>query len=86
MEYKLPNQKGITSELVKTTMTEGDEFEFLEFTKLTVKKLLLIKGNLTIWIPASGDGDVKRSGNMYFSLDGFSTAYKEAKRSCDVNK
>jgi hypothetical protein len=86
MEYKLPTQTEATPELVKTVISEGDEFEFLEFSKLTAKTLLLDNGNLAIWVPASGDGDVKRSENMYFPLDGFSIAYKEAKRLCDDKK
>lgn len=86
MEYKLPTQREVTPELVKTVISEGDEFEFLAFSKLTAKTLLLNNGNLAIWVPENADGEVKRSGNIYFSLDGFSMAYKEAKRLCDDKK
>jgi hypothetical protein len=85
--YKLPSQKQAT-ELVKTDMSEGDTFAFFSFKKFTVKTLLQSgdRGKVAVWIPASGDGTVKKSGNMYFSLDGFSLAYKEAKRLCGDNK
>lgn len=85
--YKLPNQKQ-TIEMVKTEMSEGDTFAFFPFEKLTVKTLLQSKdkGKLAIWIPASGDGIVKKSGNIYFSLEGFSLAYREAKRLCEDSK
>lgn len=85
--YKLPSQKQAI-ELVKTIMSEGDTFAFFPFEKLTVTALLQSgdKGKLAVWIPASGDGTVKRSGNTYFSLDGFSLAYKVAKRLCGDNE
>ena len=74
--------------MVKTEMSEGDTFAFFPFEKLTVKTLLQSKdkGKLAIWIPASGDGIVKKSGNIYFSLEGFSLAYREAKRLCEDSK
>ncbi len=87
MEYKIPNQRQSTQEIVKTVVSEGHKF--LAFSQLTAKSLLVNNRSLAIWVPASGDGEVKRSGNIYFSLDGFTMAYKEAKRLCDdqlVNK
>jgi hypothetical protein len=66
-------------------MSEDDTFAFFIFKKLTAKTLLQSKdkGKLAIWIPPSGDGVIKKSGNIYFSLEGFSLAYKEAKRLCE---
>ncbi|MSP27015.1 MAG: hypothetical protein EXR80_00815 [Methylococcales bacterium] len=85
--YKLPNQKE-TIELVKTVMSEGDSFAFFPFEKVTVKTLLPSKekGKLAIWVHPSGNGVVKKSGNIYFSLEGFSLAYKEAKSLCNDNR
>jgi hypothetical protein len=82
--YKLHNQKEAI-EVVKSVMSESDTFAFFTFEKLTAKTLLQSKdkGKLAIWIPPSGDGVIKKSGNIYFSLEGFSLAYKEAKRLCE---
>jgi hypothetical protein len=87
LAYKLPNQEQ-SMEMVKTVMSKGDTFAFFSFEQLKAPKLLNAKdrGKLAIWIPASGDGTVKRSGNIYFSLEGFSPAYLGAKRLCDDSK
>ena len=87
LAYKLPNQNE-TIELVKTKMLEGNPYVSFFFEKLTVKTLLQSKdkGKLAIWVHPSGDGTVKRSKNMYFSLEGFSLAYKEAERLCNDNR
>ncbi len=86
-EYKLPNQKK-NIEIVKAVMSEDDTFAFFPFKELTVKNLLESKdkGKLAIWIPASGNGAVKKSNNMYFSLEGFSLAYSKAKTLCEEGK
>jgi hypothetical protein len=85
MEYKLPREKGQTIELIKTVMSEGDKFAFFPFEKLTAKRVSQAndKGKLAIWVPKGYE--VKRSENMYFSLDGFTLAYKEAKKLCSDN-
>lgn len=85
--YKLPKQKQAI-EMVRTVMSAGDTFAFFPFEKLTVKLLLQSKdkGMLNIWIPPSGDGVIKKSGNIYFSLEGFSLAYKKANRLCEDSK
>ena len=87
LAYKLPDQEQ-SIEMIKTVMSKGDTFAFFPFGKLIVPKLLNAKdrGKLAIWIPASGDGTVKRSDNIYFSLDGFTAAYEETKRLCNDNK
>lgn len=86
MEYKLPGQKQ-AAELVDTVMQENDTYAFMSFKGLTTNKLLMSKdkGKLVVWVSPSGDGSVQRS-NTYFSLDGFSSAYKEAKKICNENR
>lgn len=85
-EYKLPSREK-TAELVKTTMSDGAKSAFFSFEKLAAQPLLGAddKGRIAIWVPASGDGTVKRSEDIYFSLQGFSAAYKETKRLCGKN-
>lgn len=85
--YKLPGQNE-SVEITKTTMQRGDTFAFFQFKRLTAKTLLQSKdkGNLAIWVPASGDGAVTRSGNIYFSLNGFSKAYWKAQKLCNDNQ
>lgn len=87
MAYKIPNQKEAI-EAVKTEMPLGDTKAIFFFKKLIAKKLLQSgdKGNLIVWIPPSFDGEVNGSDNIYFSLDGFSSAYKEVTRLCRYNK
>lgn len=87
LDYKIPGQKkGV--DLAKTEMEKDNPFAFYQFHGLTAKSLLLShdRGHLAIWIPASGDGRVKRSGNVYFSLDGYSEAYKKASQLCNDNR
>jgi hypothetical protein len=84
--YKSPNQKEAT-ELTKSEMSPGDRFAFFTFKALTIGWLLRSedRGKLAMWIPASGDGKVKQSDNVYFSLQGLSLASKEATRLCIEN-
>lgn len=86
MQYKLPGQKQ-SIELIDTVMKKNDTYAFLSFQHLTAKKLLMSKdkGKLAVWVLPSGDGRVQRS-NIYFSLDGFTSAYKEAKKICNENR
>lgn len=74
-------------EVIKTQMSEGDPFAFFPFKSLTAKKLEEANshGHLAIWFPGSADGMVKRSGNIYFALDGFKQAYNQAMKSCRDN-
>jgi hypothetical protein len=85
MEYSIPRDKEQTTELIKTAMSEGDKYAFFQFEKLTAKRIYQSddKGKLAIWIPKGHE--VERSGNMYFSLDGFTLAYQEAKKLCSDN-
>lgn len=86
-EYKIPGQE-TSVELAKITMQKDDKFAFFVFKKLTAQRLLDSPsgGKLAMWIPASGDGKVKRSENIYFSLNGVSDAYKRAKKLCMDNR
>ena len=83
MSYKPPGQSE-TTEMVKTAMTEGDNTAFFQFKTLTAPLLTKSrdKGSLAIWIPGSGDGEVKRSANTYFSLEGFTRALNTAQNRC----
>jgi hypothetical protein len=87
LAYKLPGRKE-SMEITKTTMQQGDTFAFFQFKGLTAKPLLQSqdRGNLAIWIPASGDGTVKRSGNIFFSLNGFTVVYEKAQKLCNDNR
>ncbi|HGV3449933.1 TPA: hypothetical protein ACNGYZ_003481 [Raoultella planticola] len=84
--YKIPGQKEIT-EVVQTRMEQGDQYAFFKFQQLSLRKLMSSgsKGNLAIWVPASGNGEVHGSSNMYFSLNGLSQAYSAAMRLCSDN-
>lgn len=86
-EFKIPNQAS-TVDIVKTQMQKGDKFVFFAFTKLDAQKLLnsSLGGRVAMWIPPSGDGTVKRSENIYFSLNGVGAAYNQARRLCLANK
>jgi hypothetical protein len=86
-KYKLPGLEE-SVDMTKTTMKQGDTFVFFQFEKLAAKTLLKPKNNgkLSIWVPASGDGSVKRSGNIYFSLNGFTNAYWKAQKLCNDNR
>lgn len=86
LSYKIPGQKEDT-EAVETKMLQGEEFAFFKFQKLSLNKLVNSgsRGNLAIWVPASGNGEVRGSSNMYFSLNGLSQAYSAAKSLCSDN-
>jgi hypothetical protein len=86
-EYKVPGQT-TSVELVNTVIEINDRFEFASFQRLTLPLLLETadKGNLAIWIPASGDGVVKRSENIFFSLRGLTRAYNQARKLCFENR
>ena len=85
--HKLPTQAEV-SELTKTAMQRGDTFAFFQFNELTATKLAASndKGNLAIWVPASFDGTVKRSSNIYFSLEGSYGAIEKARVLCSSNR
>lgn len=87
LAYKLPEQKE-SMEITKTAMKQGDVFAFFQFQRLTTKSLIQSgdKGHLAIWIPQSGDGTVKRSENIYFSLEGFAHAYDKARQLCNDSR
>lgn len=86
LSYKIPGQKEIT-EVVQTRMDQGDQFAFFKFQQLSLSKLMSSgsRGNLAIWVPSSGNGEVHGSSNMYFSLNGLSQAYSAAKSLCNDN-
>jgi hypothetical protein len=86
-EYKIPGRES-SIELVNITMQKGDKFAFFVFKQLTAETLLnsFSGGRLAMWIPASGDGSVKRSDNVYFSMNGVKAAYEIAKNLCLQNK
>ena len=86
MAYKLPKQQEHI-EVTKTAMGEDGQFAFFAFEQLTAEYLLGAKdiGKLATWIPASGDGVIQRSANVYFSLEGFSRAHEMAMRACREN-
>jgi hypothetical protein len=83
LAYKIPGEKD-DLEFVMGERSADDTLAFFPFKKLTATRLFATqsKGNLAIWIPASGDGTVKRSSNMYFPLEGFTAAYNRAKKLC----
>lgn len=87
ISYRPPGQSE-TTEVTKTSMTPGDDVAFFQFKGLTAGLLLKSrdKGSLAVWIPGNGDDSVKRSNNTYFSLDGFTTAYTEARKRCNDNR
>jgi hypothetical protein len=87
LAYKLPGQPEV-SELTRTVMQRGDTFAFFQFTELSAAKLAAPKseGSLAIWVPPSFDGVVKRSSNIYFSLDGSRGAINKAKALCNANR
>lgn len=85
LEYKFPAEKSPTIEAINTIMSNGDSFAFFPFKKLTIDKFnsTLDKGKLAIWV--SKGSDYEKSGSMFFSLDGFMSVYKKAKKSCQEN-
>ena len=86
-EYKLGG-RDTSVELVKILMQKGDKFAFFVFKKLTLQSMLDAPADarLAMWIPASGDGTVKRSSNIYFSLNGALEAYNQGRKLCLANK
>jgi len=82
-EYKIPG-KDSSVEIVNISMQKDDKFAFFVFQKLTAEILLDVSadGRLALWIPASADGVVKRSANLYFSLNGIRDAFNQAKKLC----
>lgn len=86
LAYKITGQSE-SMEITKTVMQKNDRFAFFQFQKLTVDSLLSSndEGKLAIWVPASFDGTVKRSSNIYFSLDGLSKANQMAVILCKKN-
>jgi len=87
LAYKIPGE----TEDLEFVMGQGsadDAFAFFPFEKLTARRLYVThsRGDLAVWIPASGDGTAKRSSNMYFSLEGFTAAYNRAKKLCMDNR
>lgn len=85
LSYKLSGHQKNT-ELVKTVMSKANDFAFFVFERLKVQWLLPSGGigKLTVWVPPSGDGAVKRGANIYFSLSGILQAYRAVKRLCTL--
>lgn len=83
MSYKIPGQKEHT-EVVDTRMTKENPYAFFKFHDLSLKKLLISgnHGNLSIWVPGSGNGSVHGSSNMYFSMRGINQAFEMASKLC----
>lgn len=81
--YKIPGKKEST-EMLSSVISKGDVFVFFQFKKLTPNILQQSngKGSLAIWMPASGDGAISRSSNIYFSLAGFPEALRFAQQKC----
>lgn len=86
LQYKISNQLEF-QEIVETDMSKGDTYGFFIFKNLLAENLYVAKesSRLTIWVPPSGDGQVKRSQNFYFSLNGFKNVYSKAKSLCSDN-
>ena len=87
LQYKISNLLEM-QEIVDTDMSVGDTYGFFNFKKLLAENLYSAKesSRLAIWVPASGNGQVKRSENFYFSLDGFKNVYAKAKSLCSDNR
>jgi hypothetical protein len=86
-EYKVAG-RGSSVEIVKILMQKGDKFAFFIFKNLTMQSLLNAPADsrLIIWMPASGDGTVKRSDNIYFSMNGAIEAYNQGRKLCLANR
>ena len=86
LQYRVPNLIE-NQEIVDTEMSEGDTYGFFKFKKFSADNLFVAKesSRLAIWVPASGDGQVKRSVNFYFSLEGFKQVFVKAKELCRAN-
>jgi hypothetical protein len=87
LQYRIPDLLE-NQEIVSTDMSEGDTYGFFQFKNLLADNFYISKekSRLAIWVPESGDGRVKRSGNTYFSLEGFRVTYSKAKSLCLANK
>lgn len=87
LQYKISNLIE-NQEIVETDMSIGDTYGFFNFKDLSAENLYSAKetSRLAIWVPASGDGQVKRSENFYFSLVGFKNVYAKAKSLCSDNR
>lgn len=81
--YKTPGGKEST-EFVSSAMSQGDTFAFFQFNHLTPALLQRSngKGNLSIWMPPSGDGTIKRGPNIYFPLSGLPESIRLAQKKC----
>lgn len=86
LQFRIPDAYE-NQDIVDTEMSQGDLYAFFKFNKLTVDNIYIAKdtSRLAIWVPESGDGQVKRSSNFYFSLEGFRSAYTKAKSLCQAN-
>ncbi len=86
LAYKVTGQTE-SMEITKTAMQRNDKFAFFQFQRLTIDSLISSnnEGKLAIWVPASFDGTVKRSPNVYFSLNGLSRANQIAVDLCKKN-
>ena len=87
LQYKISNHLE-NQEIVETDMSKGDTYGFFKFKNLLAENLYAAKesSRLAIWVPASGDGQVKRSENFYFSLNGFKNVYSKAQSLCSDNR
>ena len=85
LSFKFPKEKEEDIELIKTESQKNDSFLFIQFKKLTIGKFKNSKdkGKLAIWVPKGHK--IRRSSNIYFSLNGFSSAYSKAKELCMYN-
>ena len=86
LSYKVQGRKE-QSELVRTRMSEGDNFAYFQIIHLEAPEILAAKdaGHLVIWVPGSADRTVTRSKSMFFSLHGFTAAYQKASQLCKEN-
>ncbi len=86
ISYKIPGQPE-SDDLATTEMLRGDSYSYAQL-HMAADKLLLAhdKGFLVMWIPGSGDGTIRRSANVYFSLSGFTGAYQKAMSMCIDNR
>jgi hypothetical protein len=83
LSYKVPGKKEST-EFLQSSITQGDTWAFFNFNQLSPALLQSSngKGSLAIWIPASGDGVIKRGSNIYFTLAGFPESFRLAQKKC----
>ena len=83
LEYKVEDQFQ-RQEFVSRQMSMGDKWGFFLFKELLLENLLESneKSRLAIWVPKGSDGNRKRSGNFFFSLQGLKGIYSKAKELC----